>query len=140
MRPYGLEATQLLCTGVDCHALLQEIFPTQGSNPCLMSPALASRFFTTRATWKPQVDAAKHPTVLKKKKKKESPAQYVDSAKSRNPGLKIKVKSEQKKLFKIPISLRQDTFQCNYSKLQHLHKQYRIMRANVQNGVPELIL
>ena len=76
----------------------------------------------------------------KRKKKKESPAQYVDSAKSRNPGLKIKVKSEQKKLFKIPISLRQDTFQCNYSKLQHLHKQYRIMRANVQNGVPELIL
>ena len=66
-----------------------------------MSPAFAGRFFTTRATWKPQVDAAKHPTVLKKKKK-ESPAQYVDTAKSRNPGLKIKVKSEQqqKKFFK----------------------------------------
>ena len=37
-------------TKVDCNALLQEIFPTQGSNPCLMSPALASRFFTTSAT------------------------------------------------------------------------------------------
>ena len=24
---------------------------TQGSNPCLMSPALAGRFFTTSATW-----------------------------------------------------------------------------------------
>ena len=61
-----------------------------------MSPALAGRFFTTRATWKPQVDAAKYPTMLKKKKKKkESPVQYVDSTKSRNPGLKIKVKSEQ---------------------------------------------
>ena len=23
-------------TGVDCHALLQGIFPTQGSNPCLL--------------------------------------------------------------------------------------------------------
>ena len=59
-----------------------------------MSPALAGRFFTTRATWNPQVDAAKYPTMLKKKKK-ESPVQYVVSTKSRNPGLKIKVKSEQ---------------------------------------------
>ena len=31
--------------------LLQGIFPTQGLNPCLMSPALAGRFVTTRATW-----------------------------------------------------------------------------------------
>ena len=34
-------------TGVGCHALLQRIFLTQGSNPCLMSPALADGFFTT---------------------------------------------------------------------------------------------
>ena len=34
-----------------CHFLLQRIFPTQGSNPCLMSPALAGIFFTTSATW-----------------------------------------------------------------------------------------
>ena len=27
-----------------CHALLQWIFPIQGSNPCLISPALAGRF------------------------------------------------------------------------------------------------
>ena len=33
------------------HAFLQEIFPTQGLNPCLMSPELAGGFFTTRATW-----------------------------------------------------------------------------------------
>ena len=33
-----------------CQALLQEIFPTQGSKPCLMSPALAGRFFTTSTT------------------------------------------------------------------------------------------
>ena len=41
-------ATSLLCpwdfpgknTGVGCHGLLQGIFPTQGSNLCLMSPAL----------------------------------------------------------------------------------------------------
>ena len=32
-----------------CHALLQGIFLTQGSN--LMSPALAGGFFTTSATW-----------------------------------------------------------------------------------------
>ena len=34
-------------TGVGCHALLQGIFPTQGSNPCLMSLALTSGFFMT---------------------------------------------------------------------------------------------
>ena len=47
-------------TGVGCHFLLQGIFPTQGSNSCLLhllrlqadssalaSPALAGRFFTT---------------------------------------------------------------------------------------------
>ena len=35
-----------------CHALLQGIFPTQGSNlHLLLSPALAGGFFTTRFTW-----------------------------------------------------------------------------------------
>ena len=34
-----------------CHVLLQGIFPTQRSNQCLVSPALAGRFFTTRAMW-----------------------------------------------------------------------------------------
>ena len=38
-------------TGEGCHALLQGIFPTQGSNPSLTSPAWAARFFTTSATW-----------------------------------------------------------------------------------------
>ena len=38
-------------TGVGCHGFLQGIFPTQGSNPCLMSLALAGRFFTASATW-----------------------------------------------------------------------------------------
>ena len=45
VRPYGLYPARLLCpwdspgknTGVGCHALLQGIFPTQGSNPCLLS-------------------------------------------------------------------------------------------------------
>ena len=37
-------------TGVGCHALLQEIFLTQGSNLSLFtSPALVDRFFTTSA-------------------------------------------------------------------------------------------
>ena len=36
-----------------CHALLQGIFPTQGSNPKPASiiSALAGGFFTTSATW-----------------------------------------------------------------------------------------
>ena len=38
-------------TGVSCRALLQGIFPTQGLNPCLMSPALTGGFFTTSTTW-----------------------------------------------------------------------------------------
>ena len=44
MRPYGLYSPRLLSpwdspgknTGVGCHSLLQRIFPTQGSNACLL--------------------------------------------------------------------------------------------------------
>ena len=42
-------------TGVGCHALLQEIFPTQGLIPSLMSPALASGLLTTSATWEDSI-------------------------------------------------------------------------------------
>ena len=43
-RPHGLQPSRLLCpwdspcknTGVGCHAFLQGIFPTQGSNPHLL--------------------------------------------------------------------------------------------------------
>ena len=38
-------------TGVGCHAFLQGIFLTRGSNLHLLSPALAGSFFTTSATW-----------------------------------------------------------------------------------------
>ena len=38
-------------TGVHCHALLWGIFPTQGLNPSLMSPALAGGCLTTSTTW-----------------------------------------------------------------------------------------
>ena len=39
-------------TGVGCHAFLQGILLTQGSNPCLFtSPALAGGFFTISTTW-----------------------------------------------------------------------------------------
>ena len=38
-------------TRVGCHALLQEIFSTQGLNLHLMFPSLSSGFFTTSATW-----------------------------------------------------------------------------------------
>ena len=45
LRPSGLKPARLLCpwdapgktTGVGCHFLLQGIFPTHGSNPCLLS-------------------------------------------------------------------------------------------------------
>ena len=44
LRPLRLQPSRLLCpwdspgknTGVGCHFLLQRIFPTQGSNPCLL--------------------------------------------------------------------------------------------------------
>ena len=44
LRPHGLQPARLLCpwdtpgknTGVGCYALLQGIFPTQGSNLCLL--------------------------------------------------------------------------------------------------------
>ena len=44
LQPYGLQPSSLLGpwdspgknAGVDCHALLQGIFPTGGSNPCLL--------------------------------------------------------------------------------------------------------
>ena len=44
LQPYRLWPARLLCpwdslgkdTGVGCHALLQGIFPTQGSNPLLL--------------------------------------------------------------------------------------------------------
>ena len=55
LRRHGPLPTRLLClwdspgknTGVGCHSLLQGIFPTQGSNPSLLSSALAGGFFTT---------------------------------------------------------------------------------------------
>ena len=55
-------AHQLICAwdfpgknmGEDCHALLQGLFLTQGSNLDLMSPVLASKFFLPLAPpWKP---------------------------------------------------------------------------------------
>ena len=60
--PYGLWPTRLICawdspsknTGVGCHALVQGIFHTQGSNLSLMSPALAGEFFITSDTWEAQ--------------------------------------------------------------------------------------
>ena len=51
LRPHELQPARLPCpwnspgknTGVDCHSLLQGIFPTQGSNLGLL---IAGRFFT----------------------------------------------------------------------------------------------
>ena len=55
-----MQPARLLCprdspgknTGVGCHALLQGIFPTQGSNlRPFKSPSLTGGFFTISATW-----------------------------------------------------------------------------------------
>ena len=48
-------------TGVGCHALLQGIFQTQGSNLSL-PPALAGKFFTMSTSWKaPVISRSEHP-------------------------------------------------------------------------------
>ena len=45
-------------TGEGSHTLLQGIYIIQGSNPCLMSPALAGGFFTTSVTWEARVNSS----------------------------------------------------------------------------------
>ena len=62
LQPHGLQPTRLLCpwnspgknTGVGCSALLQGIFPTQGSNQGL----LHGRFFTTIQLLKTKIMAS----------------------------------------------------------------------------------
>ena len=59
LQPHGLCLIRCLCpwdcpgknTETDCHFLLQRIFQTLGSNPCLASPALAGGSFSTSTTW-----------------------------------------------------------------------------------------
>ena len=60
--PSGLEPTKHICpwdfkgknTGVGCHFFLQGIFPTQGSNSCLLCLLhLGGGFFTTKPPGKP---------------------------------------------------------------------------------------
>ena len=64
-------------TGVGFHALLQQIFLTQGSNPCLMSPALAGRFFTTkRHLGSPQDPASCAKTKQNKTKQKNEQCSF----------------------------------------------------------------
>ena len=62
LQPYGLQPTRLLCPwyspgkdiGVGCHALPPGNLPDPGIEPLfLMSPALASRLFTTSPIWIP---------------------------------------------------------------------------------------
>ena len=61
-QPRGPQPAGLLCpwtcsgknTGAGCHFLLQGIFPTQGSNLHLTSPAVAGGFSTTSTTWEAQ--------------------------------------------------------------------------------------
>ena len=59
LQPHGLEPVRLLCswdspgknTGMDCRFLLQGIFPSQGSNPCLL---LGRWILDHWATWEAQ--------------------------------------------------------------------------------------
>ena len=68
LQPCGLKLTKLLCpwnfpgkkTGVDCHFLLQEIFP--GTKPVnLVSPTLAGRLVITEPPGKPGGPDSKEP-------------------------------------------------------------------------------
>ena len=43
-------------TGVGCHALLQGIFPTQGSNPCLLCLLHSDRLFTAETPGKSDME------------------------------------------------------------------------------------
>ena len=58
-------------TGVDCHFLLQGIFPTQGSSnpPSPMSPAVAGRIFTTEPPGKPSLCLERGNSKIKKTSK-----------------------------------------------------------------------
>ena len=68
LQPHGLWSARLLCpwnflgknTGVGCHALLQGIFLTQGSNThFFVPPALVGGFFTNSATWEAVLSSVK---------------------------------------------------------------------------------
>ena len=66
LQPHGLQPARLLCswdspgknTGVDCHFLLQGIFPTLGLNSCLLRLLhwQADFFFTTEPPGKPSLE------------------------------------------------------------------------------------
>ena len=66
LQPRGLYPTRLLCpwdflgknTGVGCHFLLQGIFPTQGSDLCLL---LGRRVLYHCATWETNLSASALP-------------------------------------------------------------------------------
>ena len=48
-----------------CHALVQGIFPIQGSYSRLISPAVAGRFFTTSTNWEAGKEEIYTPTFIK---------------------------------------------------------------------------
>ena len=51
-------------TGVGCHARLQGIFPTQGSNLRLKSPALTAGFFATEPPGYAQIIILKYKRII----------------------------------------------------------------------------
>ena len=89
VRPYGLQLTRPPCpwdspsrnTGEGCHSLLQGIVPTQGSNLCLTSPALAGGFFTTSATW--EAPCIRYTSFLKTWEQRNASVVHVKSRSQR---------------------------------------------------------
>ena len=83
--PPELQTTRLLCpwnfpgknTGAGCHFFLQGIFPTQGLNLSLLSPASADRFFTTRATWEAQYFITRGCNLISQSYSEECPGAWV---------------------------------------------------------------
>ena len=59
LQPHGLLPTRLLCpwefpgkrTGVGCHFLIQEIFPIQELNPCLLHWQKGSLLLSHQDSW-----------------------------------------------------------------------------------------
>ena len=71
LQPYGLQTVRLLCpwnfpgknTGAGCHFLLQEIFPTQGSNPILLSLFTGREILYHCNTWEVPTQIQIHVTT-----------------------------------------------------------------------------
>jgi len=90
---YGLWPARHLCwwdfpgknTGAGCHVLLQQIFPTQGSNPLLLNCRQILYHWTTREAWYHQyLECKKYNRILNITKNKETHSYIKQTVTSKN--------------------------------------------------------